>query len=129
MMSGMRGWRNLTLLAVVAAIVCGCSARDDVQPDFTSTDSGIEGHLVATTSVGGKVTVAGAARGTVNVATADKNRQVARVDTDPNGNFEIHLRPGKYFVYTEPADGMLYGRTVAVAPRQMTDLELHLPPQ
>ncbi len=127
---GMRSSRNLLLLFVLAAIIGGCAAAGyDVQPGFTSNDSGIEGRLVATTSTDGRVEVTGAARGTVNVATADKTRQVATGDTDSNGSFEILLRPGNYFVYTEPVDGMLYGRTVAVTPRQITSLELRLPPQ
>jgi hypothetical protein len=125
---GMLGSKKLLLL-FLAAIICGCAAQHDVQPLFASSDSGIHGRLVATKSAGGTVEVAGAARGRVNVATADETQQVATVDTDSDGNFEIGLRPGKYFVYIEPIDGMLYGRKVAVAPRQMTELELRLPPQ
>lgn len=129
MMNRMLGSRNLLLLSLLAAIICGCATRHDIQPAFASSDSGIEGRLVATKSADGTVEVAGAARGRVNVTTADETQQVATVDTDSSGNFEIRLRPGKYFVYTEPIDGMFYGRKVAVAPRQMTNLELRLPPQ
>ncbi|HEY2107397.1 MAG TPA: hypothetical protein VGH29_16485 [Candidatus Binataceae bacterium] len=73
--------------------------------------------------------MAGATRGRVKVTTADETQEVATVDTDSGGNFEIRLRPGKYFVYTEPLDGMFYGRKVAVTPDQMTKLELRLPAQ
>jgi len=127
-MMRMPGSKNLFLLFLVA-IICGCAAEHDVQPSFAANDSGIQGRLVATKSTDGTVEVAGAARGRVNVATADQTQQVATVDTDSDGNFEILLRPGQYFVYTEPIDGMLYGRKVAVEPRRMTDLELRLPPQ
>ncbi len=129
-MIGMLGLRRLLLFSLIAAIACGCAARHDIQPAFASPDSGIHGRLLATTrSAGGIVEVAGATRGRVNVTTADETQQVATVDTDSAGNFEIGLRPGKYFVYTEPIDGMFYGRKVAVAPRQMTNLDLRLPPQ
>lgn len=118
------------LFCLFGVVVSGCAARHEVQPAFASNDSGINGRLLATTrSAGGIVQVAGATRGRVNVTTADETQQVATVDTDSAGNFEIGLRPGKYFVYTEPIDGMFYGRKVAVAPRQMTNLDLRLPPQ
>ena len=124
-MMGMLGSKELLVL-FLAAMICGCAARHDVQPSFASSDSGIHGRLVATRTDGGAVE---AAQGRVNVVTADETQEVASVDTDSSGNFEIGLRPGKYFVYIEPIDGMLYGRKVAVAPRQMTELELCLPPQ
>lgn len=121
--------RKFLLLSLVLAIGYGCAARHDIQPGFASGNSGIHGRLVNTRSTGGEVQVAGAARGTVKVTTADETEQVATVDTDSNGNFEIGLRPGKYFVYTEPLDGMFYGRKVAVTRDQMTNLELRLPAQ
>ncbi len=120
---------KLLLLAAATLLIYGCAARHDVQPGFASSDSGIAGQLVTTTtSSTGAVQVAGAARGTVNVTTADEKLQVATVDTDSEGNFQIGLRPGRYFVYTQPTEGMLYGRRVAVEPRQMTHLDLQLPP-
>jgi hypothetical protein len=119
--------RTLLPLSALALIVLGCAARHDVQPAFVSNNSGINGQLVSTRS--GWVQATGAARGTVKVTTADKTLQVATVDTDPEGNFQIGLRPGSYFVYTEPAEGMLFGRKVAVQPSQTTHLELRLPPQ
>jgi hypothetical protein len=124
----MFGWKVL-LLFLLAVLACGCATRHDVAQSFASGDSGIDGHLVATKSDGGSIEVAGGARGRVNVTTADETTQVATVDTDSGGNFEVGLRPGSYFVYTEPMEGMLYGRRVAVAPHQMTQLELRLPPQ
>jgi hypothetical protein len=128
MVIGMLGSRKFVLL-VLAVALCGCAARNNVQPAFASGDSGIAGQLVTTsTSSNGTVQVAGAARGTVNVTTADERQQVATVDTDSGGNFQIGLRPGRYFVYTQPTEGMLYGRKVAVEPRQMTHMELQLPP-
>jgi hypothetical protein len=124
----MFGLKNVLLLFVLAALTCGCATRHDVEQSFASSDSGINGHLVATKSDGGNIEVAGGARGRVNVTTADETTQVATIDTDSTGSFEVGLRPGRYFVYTEPEDGMLYGRKVAVAPHQMTQLELRLPP-
>jgi hypothetical protein len=125
----MTGSKRFLLLSLLLAISYGCAARHDIQPAFASSNSGIQGRLVTTRSTGGEVQVAGSARGTVKVTTADETQQVATVDTDSGGNFEIRLRPGKYFVYTEPLDGMFYGRKVAVTPDQMTKLELRLPAQ
>ena len=125
----MIGSRKYLLLSLLLAISYGCAARHDIQPAFASRNSGIQGRLVTTKSTGGEVQVAGTARGTVKVTTADETQQVATVDTDSGGNFEIGLRPGKYFVYTEPLDGMFYGRRVAVTPSLMTKLELRLPAQ
>jgi len=117
------------VLPLIALLACGCAAQHEVQPAFAASDSGIDGRLVTTRSVGGEVEVTGSGRGTVKVTTADQTRQVATVDTDSGGNFQIGLRPGRYFVYTELFDGMLYGRRVAVQPRQITHLEIRLPPQ
>ncbi len=114
---------------VTAALFCGCAAQHDVQPAFAAANSGIDGRLVTTRSAGGEVQVTGTARGTVKVTTADQTQQVATVDTDSNGNFEIGLRPGSYFVYTELFDGMFFGRRVAVQPARMTPVEIRLPPQ
>jgi hypothetical protein len=125
----MTGSKRFLLLSLLLEISYGCAARHDIQPAFASSNSGIQGRLVTTRSTGGEVQVAGSARGTVKVTTADETQQVATVDTDSGGNFEIRLRPGKYFVYTEPLDGMFYGRKVAVTPDQMTKLELRLPAQ
>lgn len=124
----MSGFTKLWGMCLFAAIFLGCATRHDVQPGFASINSGIQGHLVATESKDGSVQVAGAAHGRVNVTTADQKEEVATVDTDRGGNFEIGLRPGRYYVYTEPMDGLFYGRRVAVEPRQMTQLELRLPP-
>lgn len=114
---------------LAAALLCGCAAQHDVQPEFAAAGSGIDGRLVTTRSAAGEVQVTGTARGTIKVTTADQTQQVATVDTDSNGNFEIGLRPGRYFVYTELFDGMFYGRRVAVQPGQMTPVEIRLPPQ
>jgi hypothetical protein len=121
--------RTFLPLSALALIVLGCAARHEIQPAFASNNSGINGQLVSTSSGGGGVQASGAAQGTVKVTTADKTLQVATVDTDPDGNFQIGLRPGSYFVYTEPVEGMLFGRRVAVQPSQTTHLELRLPPQ
>ncbi len=128
-MTGIFRSRNLLLCWLLAAMVCGCAARHDIQAGFASTNSGIDGRLVTTQSADGQVQVTGATQGTVKVTTADQTREVATVDTDSGGNFEIRLRPGSYFVYTQPMEGMFYGRRVAVAPSQMTHLELRLPQQ
>ena len=117
------------MISLLLIFSYGCAARHDIQPAFASSNSGIEGRLVTTKSSGGEVQVAGTTRGRVKVTTADETQEVATVDTDSGGNFEIGLRPGRYFVYTEPLDGMFYGRKVAVAPAQMTKLELRLPQQ
>lgn len=125
----MTALKKLLLLSMLGAFFLGCATRHEIEPAYASSSSGIRGRLVTTTSSGGAVSVAGSTRGRVKVTTADETRQVATVDTDSDGNFDIGLRPGKYFVYTEPMDGMFYGRKVAVAPSQMTNLELRLPRQ
>jgi hypothetical protein len=125
----MPGSTKFLFVLFLATIMCGCAARHEIQPAFASADSGIHGRLVTTNSEDGTIEVAGPASGTVKVTTADQTQQVATIDTDSGGDFEIGLRPGKYYVYTEPLEGMLYGRRVAVAPRQMTYMELRLPPQ
>jgi hypothetical protein len=119
----------LLLLSVIALVTCGCAAQHDVAPAYAASNSGIDGRLVTTRSAGGEVQVTGSGRGTVKVTTSDQARQVATVDTDSSGNFQIGLRPGRYFVYTELFDGMLYGRRVAVQSGQMTPVEIRLPPQ
>jgi hypothetical protein len=118
----------LPLLLLLALAISGCAAEHQIQPAFASSDSGIDGRLVTAKSAGGEVQVTGSASGRVKVTTADETRQVATVDTDSNGNFEVRLRPGRYFVYTELVDGMFYGRTVSVEPGQMTPVEIRLPP-
>jgi hypothetical protein len=120
---------KLLLVLLLTALITACATRHDVQPGFASSDSGIEGRLVTTASTAGSSQITGGARGRVQVTTADQSQQVATVDTDSSGSFEIGLRPGSYFVYTEPMEGMFYGRRVAVGARQMTKLELRLPPQ
>jgi hypothetical protein len=127
--NGMLGSKNFLFVFVLATSVCSCAARHDIQPAFASNNSGIHGRLVTTRYEGGKVEVAGPASGRVKITTADQTQEVATIDTDSGGDFEVGLRPGKYFVYTEPFEGMFYGRRVAVEPRQMTYLELRLPPR
>jgi hypothetical protein len=122
-------FRKLLPICLFAALACGCAARHDIVQSYAAPDSGINGHLVATESADGSVKVLGGTQGRVGVTTADETTQVATIDTDSRGNFEIGLRPGSYFVYTQPMDGMLFGRRVAVAPHQMTQLELQLPEQ
>jgi hypothetical protein len=112
--------KGFFFLFLLALTICGCAVRHDIQPAFASPDSGIRGRLVSTT---------GPASGTVNVTTADQKEQVATIDTDSGGDFAVGLRPGKYYVYTQTFEGMFYGRRIAVAPRQMTYMELRLPPQ
>jgi hypothetical protein len=117
----------LLLLGTKFAIL-GCAARRGVDPAFTAGDSGIAGQLVRTRLVGGKVEAIDSARGTVLVRGSDLADVAARVDTDANGGFQIGLRPGNYFVYTETQELGPYGRRVSVGPHQMTRIQLDLPP-
>lgn len=118
---------NNSALLGFLLLIAGCSAIPYENPSYTSSDSGIVGHLVHTKRQGAQVTVAGAAAGTVYVSTPDRSQTVANVTTDAQGGFTVSLRPGKYFVYVEVID-YEYGRRVTVTPGRFTDVEFHLPP-
>ena len=116
------------MLLLVAGTLWGCALRNYVHPAFASQDSGITGQLVHARSENGKLQPSSGAAGRVMVRTADHTQLAASVDTDADGKFNIPLRPGNYFVYTEISELGVYGRNVAVHPHQLAHITVFLPP-
>jgi hypothetical protein len=116
-------------LLALSLLPLGCSAASQVDPAFAAGDSGISGRLMRTRLVDGKVQATGPGRGVVLVRGANLAAVAAQAATDDDGNFQIELRPGDYFVYTETQEVGPYGRRVSVSAHRMTHIRLDLPPE
>ncbi len=63
----------------------------------------------------------------LSILTADGQHTVTRIETDPNGYFQVDLAPGKYILHPEsPNNGMPHARDLpfVVEPHRFTRLEV-----
>ncbi len=121
--------RVLGLVLVVAALILACQAEKPAEP----AESGIEGRVsIGPTSplVGvGTPSASEAYEAIVVIKDAVTGKEIAQVQSGPDGRFRVALEPGEYLLEPQSpnpgAPPFAEPQTVEVEAGQFTDVEIY----